>query len=178
MPSKEWSIQSSKIINYCNNTESQQNNEKEWKMTDIEQNRTVDTRQSPTGKKMPDNEYDESKSLVEIMHRGIRKNGKFREKLADYSHAFARGEKFDAMKAEIIIRDQFKEQFGETMDQMRLTLKERQENLPDTANRDAMEYARMMEPLIRDDETMPFYRAHNYVGGALSEKLNIAETGD
>ena len=35
----------------------------------------------------------------------------------------------------------------------------------------------MIEPLIRDGETMPFYRAYDYVGGALSEKLNITETG-
>lgn len=139
--------------------------------------KTPEVRQSNTGSKLSGSQYDESKSLAEIMHRGIRKNGKFREKLTDYSHAFARGEKFDAMKAEIIIRDQFKEQYGETMNQMRLGLKERQENLPETADRDALEYARMIEPLIRDGDTMPFYRAYNYVGGALAEKLNITETG-
>ena len=146
-------------------------------MTDNIQEFTTKARQSFTGKKLSDSQSDESRSLAEIMHRGIRKNGKFREKLTDYSHAFARGEKFDAMKAEIIIRDQFKEQYGETMNQMRLGLKERQENLPDTAGRDALEYARMIEPLIRDGDTMPFYRAYDYVGGALAEKLNITETG-
>ena len=146
-------------------------------MTDNIQEPAIETRQGSTGKKLSDSQYDESKSVAEIMQRGIRKNGKFREKLTDYSHAFARGEKFDAMKAEMIIRDQFKEQYGETMNQMRLALKERQENLPETAGRDALEYARMIEPLIRDGETMPFYRAYDYVGGALAEKLNITETG-
>lgn len=146
-------------------------------MTDNIQELAIETRQGSTGKKLSDSQYDESKSLAEIMHRGIRKNGKFREKLTDYSHAFARGEKFDAMKAEMIIRDQFKEQYSETMNQMRLGLKERQENLPETADRDALEYARMIEPLIRDGDTMPFYRAYDYVGGALAEKLNITETG-
>ena len=146
-------------------------------MTDIEKNTEIDPRQSFTGKKLTDSQFDESKSLADIMHRGIRKNGSFRDKLTDYSHAFARGEKFDALKAEVIIRDQFKAHYGETMNQMRLTLKERQENLPDTADRDGLEYARMIEPLIRDGETMPFYRAYDYVGGALAEKLNITETG-
>jgi len=146
-------------------------------MTDNIQEIAIETRQGSTGKKLSDSQYDESKSVAEIMRRGIRKNGKFREKLTDYSHAFARGEKFDAMKAEMIIRDQFKEQYGETMNQMRLGLKERQENLPETAGRDALEYARMIEPLIRDGETMPFYRAYDYVGGAFAEKLNITETG-
>jgi len=146
-------------------------------MTNDDEIKTPEVRQSNTGRKLSDSQSDESKALAEIMRRGIRKNGKFREKLTDYSHAFARGEKFDAMKAEMIIRDQFKEQYGETMNQMRLCLKERQENLPETADRDALEYARMIEPLIRDGDTMPFYRAYDYVGGALAEKLNITEAG-
>ncbi|AXX97830.1 hypothetical protein [Profundibacter amoris] len=146
-------------------------------MTDNIQEFATKARHTPTNKKLSDSQSDESRSLTEIMHRGIRKNGKFREKLTDYSHAFARGEKFDAMKAEMIIRDQFKEHYGETMNQMRLGLKERQENLPETAQKDAFEYARMIEPLIRDGDTMPFYRAYDYVGGALAEKLNITETG-
>jgi len=139
--------------------------------------KTPEVHHSTSGSNLSGSQTDESKALAEIMHRGIRKNGKFREKLTDFSHAFARGEKFDAVKAEIIIRDQFKAQYGETMNQMRLGLKERQENLPETADRDALEYARMIEPLIRDGDTMPFYRAYDYVGGALAEKLNITETG-
>lgn len=146
-------------------------------MTKDDETKIPEVRHSSTGKKLSGSQYDESKSVVKIMRRGIRKNGKFREKLTDYSHAFARGEKFDAMKAEIIIRDQFKAQYGKTMNQMRLALKERQENLPETADRDALEYARMIEPLIRDGDTMPFYRAYDYVGGALAEKLDITETG-
>ncbi|MCF6317103.1 MAG: hypothetical protein L3J30_12660 [Marinosulfonomonas sp.] len=146
-------------------------------MAKVDETKISEVRQSVTGSKLSDSQSDDSKSLAEIMHRGIRKNGKFREKLTDYSHAFARGEKFDAMRAEMIIRDQFKNQYGETMNQMRLGLKERQENLPETAGRDALEYARMIEPLIRDGETMPFYQAYDYVGGALAEKLNITETG-
>lgn len=35
----------------------------------------------------------------------------------------------------------------------------------------------MVEPLIRDGETMPFYRAYDHVGGALAEKLAITEAG-
>jgi len=146
-------------------------------MTKDDETKKPEVRDSTTGEKFSGSQYDESKSVAEIMCRGIRKNGKFREKLTDYSHAFARGEKFDALKAETIIRDQFKAQYGKTMNQMRLALKERQQNLPETADRDALEYARMIEPLIRDGETMPFYRAYDYVGCALAEKLNITETG-
>jgi len=146
-------------------------------MTKDDETKIPEVRHSSTGKKLSGSQYDESWAVAEIIHRGIEKTGSFREKLTDYSHAFARGEKFDALKAEMIIRDQFKAQYGKTMNQMRLALKERQENLPETADRDALEYARMIEPLIRDGETMPFYRAYDYVGGALAEKLNITETG-
>jgi len=146
-------------------------------MTKDDETKIPEVRHSSTGKNLSGSQYDESWAVAEIIHRGIEKTGSFREKLTDYSHAFARGEKFDALKAEMIIRDQFKAQYGKTMNQMRLALKERQENLPETADRDALEYARMIEPLIRDGDTMPFYRAYDYVGGALAEKLNITETG-
>lgn len=137
----------------------------------------IEARQSFTGKTLSDSQFDESWALAEIMHRGIRKSGSFHEKLVDYSHAFARSERFDQMKGETIIRDQFKARYGETMNKMRVALKEREENLPDTADRDALDHARMIEPLIRDGDTMPFYRAYDYVGGALAEKLKITEVG-
>lgn len=146
-------------------------------MTENDQMRIAEARESFTGKTLSDSQFDESWALADIMHRGIQKTGSFHEKLTDYSHAFARSEKFDQMKGETIIRDQFKARFGQTMNQMREGMKAREASLPDAAHRDALEYARMIEPLIRDGATMPFYRAYETTGGALAEKLNITETG-
>ncbi len=134
-------------------------------------------RHSYTGKTLTDSQFDESWALAEIMHRSIRKSGSFREKLTDYSHAFARSEKFDQMKAETIIRDQFKSRYDQTMNQMRLDLKEREANIDPSGHEHAIDYARMIEPKIKDGKTMPFYQAFDYVGGALAEKLNITEVG-
>ncbi|MCF6277209.1 MAG: hypothetical protein L3J16_00450 [Anaerolineales bacterium] len=137
----------------------------------------TEARQSFTGKALSDSQFDESWALAEIMHRGIRKSGSFREKLTDYSHAFTRSEKFDQMKGETIIRDQFKARYGETMNQMRENLKSREANIPLSGHEQALDHARMIGPLIRDGDTMPFYRAHDVAGGALAEKLNITEAG-
>lgn len=146
-------------------------------MTENDATRITQARQSYTGSKLSDSQFDESWAVAEIMHRGIRKSGSFREKLTDYSHAFSRGEKFDAMKGEVIIRDQFKARYGETLNQMREKLKAREADIPLSGQEQALDHARMIEPLIRDGETMPFYRAYDQVGGALAEKLNITETG-
>jgi len=146
-------------------------------MTENEKSRATEARQSFTGKNLSDSQFDESWSLSEIMHRGIRKTGSFREKLTDYSHAFARGEKFDAMKGEMIIRDQFKARYSETLNQMREKLKIREGNISQSGHEQALDHARMVESLIRDGETMPFYRAYDHAGGALAEKLNITESG-
>ncbi len=137
----------------------------------------TEARQSSTGKALSDSQFDESWALAEIMHRGIRKSGSFHEKLTDYSHAFARSEKFDQMKGETIIRDQFKARYGETMNQMREKLKAREADIPLSGHEQALDHARMIETLICDGKTMPFYRAHDYAGGALAERLNITEAG-
>lgn len=143
-------------------------------MTNSDQ--TADARNSFTGKSLTDSQFDESWALAEIMHRAIRKTASFTEKLTDYSFAFARSERFDQVKAETIIRDQFKARYGETMNQMREGLLEREATLPKKAQAEALKHARLIEPMIRDGGTMPFYRAYDHVGGALAEKLNITET--
>lgn len=146
-------------------------------MIDTDQTQIAEARNSFTGKSLNDAQFDESWALAGILHRAIRKSGSFHEKLTDYSHAFARAEKFDQIKAETIIRDQFKARYGQTLNQLREDMKARETNLPEAAATDALNHARLIEPLIRDGETMPFYRAYDRVGGALAEKLNITETG-
>lgn len=146
-------------------------------MTKIEETRITAARQSFTGSKLSDSQFDESWMLAKIMHRGIHKSGSFREKLTDYSYAFSRGEKFDAMKGETIIRNQFKARYGETLNQVRENLKTREYNIGLSGHEQALDHARMVEPLIREGKTMPFYRAYDQAGCALAAKLNITEVG-
>lgn len=149
-------------------------------MTENDQMRIHEARTSSTGKTLSDSQFDESWALAEIMERGIRKSGTFKEKLGDYAFAFARSEKFDVMKGETIIRDQFKARYGQTMNEMRKELAEREVEVRKTGREEALAHARQIEKLIFDPasgNTMPFYKAFDHVGGALAEKFNITESG-
>lgn len=146
-------------------------------MTENKQMKESEAKNSFTGKTLTVSQFDESWAVAEIIHRGIEKTGSFREKLTDYSHAYARSEKFDQMKGETIIRDIFKARYGETMNEMRLDLKKREENPTEDARTEAMKQARRIEPMIRKGETKPFYRAYDHAAYTLAQHLAITETG-
>lgn len=120
---------------------------------------------------------DESGAIAEIMQRTIRKQGKFKDKLSDFAHAFARTENFDQPWAEIVIRGQFQAKFGQTMNDMRKDLMEREDNLTPAGREDALHYAHTIAACIQDGETMPFWRAFDDAGAALAVKLDITESG-
>ena len=136
------------------------------------QNRIAEARHGPagaarpeprryrTGKNLTDSQFDESWALAGIMERSIRSAGTFHEKLTDYAHAFARSERFDAVKGEMIIRDIFKARYEQTMNQMREGLIERESQLKAVCGDQALAHARNIEKLIAEGETMPFYRAY------------------
>lgn len=128
-------------------------------------------------RKLSDSQDDESSAIADILHRNIRRSGKYAEKLADYSNAFARTEKFNVLQAEGIIRDQFEFKYGQDMYGFLEELRAREKSLPAEARDDALEYARMISPLIRDGDTMPFWQAFERTGGALAEKYNVTEVG-
>tara|TARA_R110002072_G_scaffold150788_2_gene299365 strand:- start:6295 stop:6915 length:621 start_codon:yes stop_codon:yes gene_type:complete len=146
-------------------------------MTDSQQITKVDARNVSTVEGLTDSQSFESKALAAIQHRAIRKTGSFPKKLNAYSSAFAGTEKFDQMKAETIIRDQFKVTYGEAPNQMRERLLGNEAGLGLTAREDALTAARTIEPMIREGQTMPFYLAFDKAGCALAEKLDITETG-
>ncbi len=130
-----------------------------------------------TGKTLTAGQFDEAWAVAGVMEREIRKSGSFREKLTDYSHAFARSEKFDQMKGETIIRDIFTARYGETMNQMREGLKARETNLQDIAQDQALHHAKSIEGMIKDGATMPFYRAYDHAAVQMAEQHNITEIG-
>ncbi len=142
-----------------------------------EQTRVVQARESFSGCMLTDPQFDEAMSITGIIEREINKTGKFKEKLGDYSYAFARSEKFDVMKAETIIRDLFKERTGMTMNQMREALVKREENLSDTQKRGAHIHAVEVGRMIEQGNKIPFHRAYAHHARELAIELNITETG-
>lgn len=146
-------------------------------MTETDQMRIAEARHSFTGRTLTDSQFDESWQLAGIIERGIRRSGTFKEKLGDYSYAFARAEQFDPVKGETIIRDMFKARYGQSMNEMREKLMERESAVRDLAQPEALGHARGVVPLIRDGETMPFYRAFDHEAGELARKHRITESG-
>ena len=146
-------------------------------MTQPSEAKPHDVRNGFTGKTLTNGQFDEAWAISGIMERSIGKTGSFIEKLGDYSHAFARTEKFDQLKGETIIRDVFKDRYGQSMNQMREELLSRESNLPKQARTEALEQARRIERLISEGETRPFYRAYDSAAHTLSEHLGITETG-
>ena len=62
-------------------------------------------RESFSGKTLTKSQFREAWAISGILQQEIGKTGSFREKLTGYAHAFARSEKFDALRGETTIRD-------------------------------------------------------------------------
>jgi hypothetical protein len=127
------------------------------------------------GQNLTEAQTDIAMNLASIINRHIHKTGSFREPLTDYAHAFARSEKFDAMKGETIIRDVFTAQYGRTVNATREALLEREKTLPEDTPDLALQSARQTLEAISTGETEPFYKAYDREGAALARSLSITE---
>jgi hypothetical protein len=136
-----------------------------------------EARQSFTGKRLTQSQFEESMDIAAIMDRQIKTSGSFKEKLGDYAYAFSRSEKFEVMKAETIIRDQFKARYGQTMNNMRETLKSNEDNLDAHAISKVILHARDIGRLIKEGDTMPFYQAYDNRAVQLADELKITQSG-
>jgi hypothetical protein len=136
-----------------------------------------EARQSYTGSRLTDSQFDEAWNISGIINREIHKSGSFREKLTDYAHAFARSEKFDAMRGETILRDIYNARHGESMNQTREALMEREAMLRDTGDDQALHHAHMVKTLIQDGPTMPFYRAYDISAVEMARQHGVTESG-
>lgn len=142
-------------------------------------------RESYSAKYLTDGQYDEAIALTKVIEGEINRTGSFREKLQDYAHAFARTEKFDAVKSEVIVRDLFKARTGETMNQMRERLVDRERVLlgddktPATISEQqrgkAFSHAREIGVMIASNERIPFYRAYSHQAKQHAADLGVTE---
>ncbi|MGE0279578.1 MAG: hypothetical protein AB7P20_03045 [Rhizobiaceae bacterium] len=142
-----------------------------------ENDRLVEARESFSARLLSDAQFDEAIVITGIVEREIKKSGSFKEKLADYAYAFARTESFDAAKSEGILRDLFKARTGQTMNQMREQLAEREEKLTPVQKRGAYQYAEAVGEMIQNGDKISFYRAYAHCGKAFAEDLGITHAG-
>lgn len=137
---------------------------------------TAEARQSYTGSRLTASQFDEAWAVASVLHREIARSGSFAAKLTDYSHAFARGERFDTARGEIILRDMFTARYGESMNKMREGLLAREAALQAKGNEDALEQAKRVTALIQDGDTMPFYQAYDRASVEMAQTHGITET--
>lgn len=140
--------------------------------------RTEKARQSFTGRSLTASQLDEAVALAGIMHREIQKSGSFRDKLTDYAHSFARSERFDALRGEEIVRDVFKASYGETMNEMRERLMDKETAFADNATeKESLGYARKIIEQMGSDAELPFYRAYDRSACHMAAQHGITESG-
>ncbi|MGC3939939.1 hypothetical protein ACOTTU_19205 [Roseobacter sp. EG26] len=132
-------------------------------------------RESFSGKSMTESQLKEAVAISDILHAEIERSGSFIEKLVDYSHAYARNEKFDAMRAEKIIRDVYTATQGQSMNQTREGLKAAEDNLPDDAQARALSCAASIGQLVQAAPTQPFYQAYDRAAVTLSAEFGITQ---
>lgn len=142
-----------------------------------ERDRMLSARESFSGRLLSDPQFDEAMAITLIIEREIQKTGRFKEKLGDYAFAFARTEKFETHKAEIAIRDLFKERTGMTMNEMRELLVKREETLSETERRSAFPAALQVGKMIEEGNKISFHRAYSHEARTLATDLNITDLG-
>lgn len=119
----------------------------------------------------------EGKAIVSILRRHIERTGAFVEKLGDYAHTYARMENFDTSRGELIIRDLFATENGQTMNQMREELIERENNLTQEEKSAAYDYAIAVGDMIEKGDKISFNRAYAHQGELFGRSLKITDAG-
>ncbi len=145
--------------------------------TDDQKARIQAARTSYSGRTLTQNQFKEAWAIAGIVNREIHKTGSFREKLTDYAHAYARAERFDALRGETILRDIYTARYEQSMNRTREALMAREEALPDTARARALTCAETIGELIRQAPTQPFYQAYDRAAVSLAKELTITQSG-
>jgi hypothetical protein len=143
--------------------------------------RRISARESFSGRLLTEPQFDEAMAITAIIKREVQRTGTFKEKLSDYAYAFARTEKFDAMKAETILRDLFRERTGRSMNQMREALMAKEERLTPQDRERGYQFALGVGDMIKfgndaNGRRMTFNRAYAYQAQTYSREIGITDT--
>lgn len=139
--------------------------------------RLAEARQSYTGSRLTDQQFQEAWQIAGILHREIHHSGSFRDKLTDYAHAFARSEKFDAVKGETILRDIFAARYDQSLNQLREGLMAREAALQESSQNEALAYAHSIAKEIENTPDTPFYQAYDRAAVEMARAHDITEAG-
>lgn len=142
-----------------------------------EQDGILDARESFSGRLLSNALFDEFMVLTHIVERRIKTEGAFKDVLQDYSYAIARSSNMDPARAETIVRDLFKIRTGQTMNQMREGLAERESKLTRAQTGMAYDFALATGKMIEEGNKISFHRAFNHQATQLAGQLGITDAG-
>ncbi|WP_425088885.1 hypothetical protein [Stappia sp.] len=145
------------------------------KATSTEADRVRAARESFSGRLLTNRQFKEAVAVTRILEAEIQRSGTFKEKLGDYAYAFARTERFDAMKGETILRDLFKERTGQSMNEMRKAFVESEEALTDDHRAQAYRRAAGIEGMMEAGDKLGFTRAAAHQAEALAREIGITD---
>lgn len=132
-------------------------------------------RESFSGRSLTEAQFNEAYAISAILREKIQATGSFREALTDYAHAFARPERFDALRGETILRDVYQGRYGQSLNQTREGLLAKEAALPETARTRALTCAETIPELIQKAPTQPFYRAYDRAALTLAAEFEITQ---
>ena len=140
----------------------------------IDDSRTK-VRQSPAGQRLTESQLISANAIAEILNGETHRSGSFIEPLQLYGFSFSRGERFDAQRAELIIRDVYQARFDESLNKTRERLLEREPVVRNSGSEQALYYARSVLDKIRDGKTMPYYKAQDEAAVEMSRQHGVTE---
>lgn len=143
--------------------------------TENQTDRLGSARESFSGRLLTDRQFQEAMAITGIIESEIRESGSFKDKLGDYSYAFARSQSFDAVKSETIIRDLFKERTGQTMNQMREGLAEREDAVTDDHRAKAYSQACGIGDVMEQGVKVTFNRAFAQQAQQLGGEIGVTD---
>ena len=136
---------------------------------------TRDARECFSARLLTDAQYFECKSIARIIEREILYSGTFKEKLGDYAYTLARSQKFDAAKAETILRDVFKASTGQFMNQMRESLANNLEAIDDDHRQQAYQSACDIGDIMENGDKLTFNRVFASQAQILAREFGITD---
>ena len=132
-------------------------------------------RESFSGRLLTDPQFDEAMAITKIIEREIYRSGSFKNKLQDYAYAMARSENMDTRKLESTVRDLFKVRTGQTMNQLRESLKAREETHPDNLQDMALIHAHEIEVGMAGGDKIAFHRSVAEKAQSLADELGVTD---
>jgi len=116
------------------------------------------SRESFSGRMLTNRLHADFVAVTKIIERGIHDSGTFVDQLGDYSYAIARSQRFNATKAETILRDLFRERTGQTMNQLREQLVQREESLTPTEKSRGLIFGAEIAGIVEVGDKLTFNR--------------------